>query len=208
MRAAPQVAHWMRSTRVRRMTLAGLATAFVVVSVALSLSQRGLRPTSYCALSPINLGRGLAAGSALVLVALLRAREGPWDASVRLAFLAGCVWLAPVWVGWDSGPGPARSAAMVAAPLFLPVLAHLALTLSGPVSGAAGRWVAALYAVVAGLTLALAAVRDPFLDRYCWNNCTTNSFLIRAEPVAAGVLSQALAAVTVLAGLEFIVLLW
>ena len=42
-----------------------------------------------------------------------------------LAVLAGLVWFAPVWVGWDRGPPLVRSLGMLAAGFTFPLLLHL-----------------------------------------------------------------------------------
>jgi signal transduction histidine kinase len=96
---------------------------------------------------------------------------------------AGIVWLATDWVAWDGGPLVVRSLAMVAVPMLLPVLLHLGAAypsghLSSPL---ARRGVATAYTVACAVSLIWALVRDPFRERFCWSNCTGNSFLVHAD---------------------------
>src|SRR5262249_61502583 len=73
----------------------------------------------------------LAAGLGLMLAGLLLLLEWPGRAAGLLAALAGAVWLAPDWVGWQDGPPVARTIAMVAAPLFLPLVPNRLLAFPG-----------------------------------------------------------------------------
>ena len=98
-----------------------------------------------------------------------------------LAFAAGACWLAPVAVGWLSGPPPLRAAATIAEAFILPLLAHLALASSGRLERRGSRVVlAAAYAWAALSSLALALARDPFYDPNCWADCDGNAFLLRS----------------------------
>ena len=72
---------------------------------------------------------------------------------------------------------------MVAALFVLPLVAHLALAF--PAGRVTDRWarlfLAIGYGVTATVSLGRALFRDPFLDQYCWTNCTDNVFLLRAD---------------------------
>ena len=63
--------------------------------------------------------------------------------------------------------------------------ASLHLVLAAPTgrlgSPTARAVVATLYVVTAVVSIGEALLRDPFLDRYCWSNCTDNVFLVRPE---------------------------
>ena len=98
--------------------------------------------------------------------------------------LIGVTWLSADWIGWAGGPAVASSAAMVAAPFLVPLVLHLSVAFpTGTVRSRAHRVLVALgYAVTAMVSVGWALLRDPFRDRYCWSNCTDNSFLLRAEP--------------------------
>ena len=37
------------------------------------------------------------------------------------------------------------------------------------------------YGSTAGVGLALAVLRDPLFDRYCWRNCSTGAFVVRSD---------------------------
>ena len=118
----------------------------------------------------------LAAGLAMTIV-----RRRNWIGIVAL--LAGAAWFAPDWVGWEEAAPLLRSVAMVVAPFLAPLLLHLVLAApTGRLaSGAARAVVVALYVVAAVVSIGEALLRDPFLDRYCWSNCTDNVFLVRPE---------------------------
>ena len=68
------------------------------------------------------------------------------------------------------------------------------------------RVVVVLYGVAAVASLGLALFRDPFLDQYCWSNCTENVFLVRPEQEVARLLREALL-LAVLAGATVVVAL-
>ncbi len=118
----------------------------------------------------------LAAGLAMTIV-----RRRGWLGIVVL--LAGAAWFAPDWVGWEDAAPLLRSIAMVIAPFLAPLLLHLAL--ATPAARLASRparaVVVAFYIVAVVVGVGQALLRDPFLDRYCWSNCTDNVFLVRPE---------------------------
>ena len=97
--------------------------------------------------------------------------------------LAGMAWFTPDWEGWEGGPPLVRSLGLAIAPLALALPLALVFAAGGP---SASRGVRAVVvgllaaAVMVGAGRALA--HDPFLDPYCWRNCTDNVFLVRAEP--------------------------
>ena len=107
--------------------------------------------------------------------------------------LAGIVWFAPVWVGWEVGPPLVRSIGMLAAGFVFPLLFYLVLAFPGgrlPAMGArALAWAVYLEAALAALGLAL--FRDPYLDPACWANCTDNVFLVRSLPALARAVTAA-----------------
>jgi signal transduction histidine kinase len=175
----PAVARWVVPT-------AGAAAAAAAV---LAVQSGGVLLTRYAETSPVALGADLAAGLAMIAAGLVTwfARPG---APPVLAVLIGCTWSASDWIGGEHAPPAARSIAMVAAP-FLPVLvAHLALVEpEGRLRGPARMAVGVGYAATGALALGQALVRDPLFDRYCWQNCTDNVFLVRADVDAARVLA-------------------
>jgi signal transduction histidine kinase len=104
--------------------------------------------------------------------------------------VAGLVWFAPVWVGWDKGPPLVRTLGMLAAGFTFPLLLHLVLAYpSGRLHGAAARvLVAAVYSEAALVAFGQALFRNPFFDPNCWANCTDNRFLVRSLPPLARVI--------------------
>jgi len=104
-----------------------------------------------------------------------------------LAAALGVTWLAAEWIGWSDGPAWVRSVAMIVAPLSIPVVVHLlAVIPNGRIIRRLDRiFVTAAYGGAVVFSFALAAVRDPFRDRYCWRNCTENSLLVHSAPNTA-----------------------
>lgn len=103
-----------------------------------------------------------------------------------LAAVAAMLALAPLWVGWHRGPTLVRDLATLAAPLLLPVGAHLlALRADGTLArGWPRRLVVAAYAVIGMLSLTAWLTRDPFRDVACWNDCGSPGALLPSVGVA------------------------
>jgi signal transduction histidine kinase len=151
---------------------------------ALSIAQGPGRFTSYAGGSSPITTLTVAAGVALVVAGLVTSFRHPAKRIGDLAVLAGLIWFAPVWVGWDKGPPLVRSLGMLAAGFAFPLLLHLVLAYpSGRLRGAVARaLVSAVYLEAALATLGQALVRDPFFDPNCWANCSDNVFLLRSLP--------------------------
>jgi signal transduction histidine kinase len=180
----------MTAVLVRRGNLARLAAGPVALAVglgALAVAQGPGRFTTYAGQSGLTATLTLAAGLALVAAGLVTAFSHPTGRIGDLAVLAGLVWFAPVWVGWDKGPPLVRSLAMLAAGFAFPLLLHLVLAYpSGQLHGTAARaLVAAVYLEAMVVALGRALFRDPFFDPNCWANCTDNDFLVRSLPQLA-----------------------
>jgi signal transduction histidine kinase len=101
-----------------------------------------------------------------------------------LAAAVGMTWLAAEWIGWSDGPAWVRSAAMIVAPLFVPVAVHVVMAIPyGHVAGRIGRvFIAVTYGGAVTISIALSLIREPFQDLYCWRNCTENSFVVHSDP--------------------------
>ena len=131
----------------------------------------------------VVVGIGLLAAGLLLLAERSTALLG------ALAVVASAAWFAPVWVGWEEGPELVRGVGLVAAPLLPAVVLAFAALLPPK---AAGLRRAALLALVvlstaaaAGASLALALVRDPLRDPYCWRDCAVNALVVRDDVVLA-----------------------
>jgi signal transduction histidine kinase len=170
--------------RKRRARLAAGLTALALAVCALAIAEGPGRDTTYAGHSGLAATLTVGAGLALILAGLVTSFFGPVGRVGDLAVLAGLVWFAPVWVGWDNGPPLLRSVGMLAAGFTLPLLMHLILAApSGRLrSTAAQLLVLTVYLEAALAALALALVRDPFFDPKCWANCTENVFLLRSLP--------------------------
>ncbi len=125
------------------------------------------------------------------LAAALRPASGPLATLLTVVAVA---WLAPVWVGWGEGPTVVRTIATLLPPLAAPLLFHV--TLAGPRGRLGTRGerilVTSLMGAFAAVVLTLVLVRDPFLDRHCWSNCTANDLLVAPVPRLAAVLTTTL----------------
>ena len=152
--------------------------------------------TTYAGMSTVAAAVDLAAGLGLILAGSFAWLERPSGSTGPVAVLLGLAWLAPDWVGWEGGAAFARSLGMLAAPFLLPLLVHLVLACpAGRLPTRSARVAVALvYGVAAVVSVGLALVRDPFLDPYCWRNCTDNVFLVRADPGTTHALEDRLAA--------------
>jgi signal transduction histidine kinase len=149
----------------------------------LVVDSHSVLPTSYAATSVVAHVANDITGVALLAGAAISAAVRPRGSIAPLTAAVGVAWLAADWVGWDDGPPVARSVAMVVAPLLLPLIVHLVLAYPlGRVDGRQARLFLVLgYGIGAAVSVGLALFRDPFLDLYCWANCTDNVFLLRSE---------------------------
>ena len=177
----------MIAVLIQRANLARLAAGPVGIALglgALAVAQGPGRFTTYAGRSGLAATLTVAAGLALVVAGLITAFGRRAGRIGDLAVLAGLVWFAPVWVGWDRGPPLVRSLAMVAAGFTFPLLLHLVLAYpGGRLHGAAARaLVLAVYLEAAVVALGRALFRHPFFDPNCWANCTDNRFLVRSLP--------------------------
>jgi signal transduction histidine kinase len=173
-----------------RATLARLAAgpaALALALGALAVAQGPGRFTTYAGRSGLGATLTLAAGLALVMAGLVTSFSRPAGRIGDLAVLAGLIWFAPVFLGWNKGPPLARSLGMVAAGFTFPLLLHLVLAYpDGRLRGAAARaLVPAVYLEAGLVALGRALFQDPFFDPNCWANCTDNRFLLRSLPQLA-----------------------
>jgi signal transduction histidine kinase len=170
--------------RVNLARLAAGPVALVVGLGALAVAQGPGGFTTYAGRSGLTATLTVAAGLGLVGAGLVTAFSHPARRIGDLALLAGLVWFAPVWVGWDRGPPLVRSLGMLAAGFAFPLLLHLVAAYpSGRLRGGVARaLVAAVYLETALAALGLALFRHPFFDPNCWANCTDNWFLLRSLP--------------------------
>ncbi|HET8948913.1 MAG TPA: hypothetical protein VFN44_00335, partial [Solirubrobacteraceae bacterium] len=185
----------MRAPRGWRVASGLLCAVAVVNVVAIGFWAPRSSPlvTTYAALSGLASALGLAAAIALVAAGALAWREPAGGALGPVMLLAGIVWLAPDWVGWEGGPPLLRSTGMLLAPLGAALLLHIVLAAPrGRLPGRRERAAVVLaYSLVLGLSVARAAVRDPFEDTNCWSNCTDNVFVIHADRGLAEALGTA-----------------
>jgi signal transduction histidine kinase len=177
----------MTAVSIRRVNLVRLAAGPAALAVglgALAVAQGPGRFTTYAGRSGLTATLTVAAGLGLVGAGLVTAFSHPARRIGDLALLAGLVWFAPVWVGWDKGPPLVRSLGMLAAGFAFPLLLHLVTAYpSGRLRGGVARaLVAAVYLETALAALGLALFRHPFYDPNCWANCTDNRFLVRSLP--------------------------
>jgi signal transduction histidine kinase len=178
--------------RTLRLGVQLLGAAAIVSTVLLVPRSAAAPPTSYAGASGLASTADVLAGLSLLAAGLAALIARPRGSTALVATLAAAAWLAPDWVGWESGAPLLRSLGMVVAPFLPPLLFHLVLAApSGRVPSRSARvTLIGLYAVAAAVSIGQALIRDPFLDRYCWSNCTDNVFLFSAEPDLAHLLGD------------------
>ena len=179
-----------------RANLARLAAGLVALALALgalAVAQGPGRFTTYAGRSGLAASLTVVAGLALVAAGLVTAFGRRAGQTGDLAVVAGLLWFAPIFVGWEEGPSPVRSLAVLAAGLTFPLLLHLVLANpSGRLQGTAARTlVTAAYLEAALVVLGRALFWDPYLDPNCWANCSDNLFLVRSVPHLARAIGAA-----------------
>jgi signal transduction histidine kinase len=131
-------------------------------------------------------GVALIGGGSVVWLDAVRRRVG------GVAIVAGLVWFAPDWEGWDRGSELVRSVGAAGAPFLLALFFQLVMTLPrGRRPQPAGVVaIVAVYAVATAVSIGDALFRAPYLDPRCWRDCLGNSFLVHAEPQLVRVLTS------------------
>jgi hypothetical protein len=133
----------MIAVLIQRTNLARLAAGPVALALALgtlAVAQGPGRFTTYAGRSGLAATLTVVAGLMLVVAGLVTAFGRQAGRIGDLAVVAGLVWFAPVWVGWDRGPSLVRSLGMLAAGFTFPLLLHLVLAYpSGRLHGAVAR---------------------------------------------------------------------
>jgi signal transduction histidine kinase len=178
----------MRGANVAR--LAAVPAALAVGLGALAIAQGPGRFTTYAGRSDVDTALTVAAGLALVAAGLVTSFSRRTARIGDLAMLAGLIWFAPVWVGWDNGLPLVRTLGMLVAGFTFPLLLHLVVAYpSGRLHGVVARTlVAVVYLEAALAAIGRALFRDPFFDPNCWANCTDNVFLLGSlPPLARGI---------------------
>ena len=175
----------LASVRLRNLArLAAGAFALAYGLGALGVAHGPGELTTYTGRSDLAGALAVVAGLALVaggLVTSFARRARPLG---DLALLAGVVWFAPFWAGWNGGPPLVVSLGTLGAGFVFPLLVHLVLAYpSGRLRSTPARvLVVAVYIEAALFALGRALFRDPFFDPNCWNNCTDNVFLVHSSP--------------------------
>jgi signal transduction histidine kinase len=177
----------MTAVLVRRGNLVRLAAGPVALAVglgALAVARGPGRFTTYAGGSGLAAALTVATGLGLVAAGLVTAFSRPAGRIGDLAVLAGLVWFAPVWVGWDKGSPLVRSLGMLAAGFAFPLLLHLVLAFPGgqPRGAITRALIFTVYLEAALAAIGLALFRHPFFDPDCWANCSDNRFLVDSLP--------------------------
>ena len=161
--------------------------------------------TTYPGHSTVAAWSFVTAGLALIAAGLVTVRRRSHVGV--LAVLAGFLWFAPIWEGWQGGPAIVRTIGMLAASFVFPAIAHLVLAATGtPMSRAAVWLVGATYVLVGLCAAVVVLVRDPYLDPYCWANCTTNVFDVTSQPELARQISSLQLGITAASALVLIMM--
>jgi signal transduction histidine kinase len=161
-----------------RVTVAAVGIGAVVTSLVVA----GNAPeTTYGGESRWFAATEAVAALALLASGLLLLVERGTALLGAFALLAAVVWLAPLWVGWQSGSGSMRSIGLALAPLLAAVLLALTVLIPPVAPGLVRQLVVAVVGLIVlaagALSVALVVVRDPIRDLYCWSDCTVPSVL-------------------------------
>jgi signal transduction histidine kinase len=189
--------------------LGGVGLAYGLGAIAIA---RGSGPTtSYAAHSAAIAWSFAVAGLGLLAAGLVTTQRRLLVGV--LSIVAAVLWFAPVWEGWSDGPAVVRTLGMAAAGFVFPVLVHLVVAAAGrPMPAAATVLVVATYGLIGACAVIVVLVRDPYLDPYCWANCTTNVFEISSQPEVARRVARVQSWVTTFAAVAFtawcLVTLW
>jgi signal transduction histidine kinase len=177
-----------RGTALSRLLLVAVVYGGFSVAVVAKVS---VQPVTYDATSTLTAIVDLAAGLGLIVAGGVQWLNHKRGSIGPLATLIGVAWLSADWIAWTDGSPVVRSTAMVTAPFVLPLALHLiSVYQTGRGIGRRARpFVAAGYIGAAAVSIGWALFRDPFRDRYCWNNCTVNTFLVHADRNLSGFLS-------------------
>ena len=190
----------MTSNTLTKGVLVGAGVCVAVVAVA-AIVQRGVRLSSYAALSPAAAAVFLAAGSGLLIAAGVATVDRSTGSLGALSALAAIAWLCPVVVGWDTAPPIVASTATLLALLLAPVLFHVLAAPLGHLPDPYRRSVVGIgYALAAVAGLTLVVTDDPFFDLYCWRTCTDNVLLLVNAPGIARLSETALRWTVVIIG--------
>src|SRR5215208_3478833 len=175
-----------------RVAIPALAVACAITAIVASNSLVDAGATSYAGASGAAEAADILAGLGLVLSGALAWTQARTRTLGLLAMLAGLAWLGPDWEGWAGAPSVARSLGAAISPLFLALLFHLALTLpTGRIKANSARFVVAgVYVLAGAISVGGALFGDPFLDPYCWRNCSDSAFLVHADPGLASALGD------------------
>jgi signal transduction histidine kinase len=183
----------VRVDRSTAVTAVAALVALGIAALALLALPASESPLTYHAASGAAQVLGISAGAALIIAALLAPR--PVTALLLLALAA--TWFAQDLVALGDSAALPRSLAGVVAPMAAALALHLALAFpEGRLSRAGGATAAAAYLAAAVSAVGATAVRDPFLEVYCWRQCSDNPLLVHAAPnvarafVVAGLVSS------------------
>ena len=165
--------------------------------------------TTYAGRSAVGVWCFVTAGLALIAAGLTVVRSRQHTGA--LSVLAGVLWFAPIWEGWEGGPALIRTVGMLTASFVFPVLIHLVLAANGPPMTRAARALIGMTYLGIGLcAVVVVLTRDPYLDPYCWANCTSNVFDVISQPdlarqvgrVQLGITAVSAVALTVMCALR------
>jgi signal transduction histidine kinase len=197
----------MRRRVLLTVLLAAVAVGWIAVPMTV-LRPHGGTATTYAGTSVAATVAFLVAGLGLAAAGGLAVGDPGTGSLPALCIAASASWFAAAPVGWEDGPAFLRSTGVPAAVLLVPVLLHVVVAApTGRVHGPLRRAVVAVGYGFAVLTAAGHAVTwDPFLDRYCWSDCTDNAFLLAPEPAVARLTDRTWLGATVVVGVVAVAL--
>lgn len=177
----------------RVVTAIAALAACAAAALALFAIPAGDSTPTYRAASHAAQVIGPAAGCTLIGVALLTARRA---VGVLLLLALATAWFGQDLAALGDDHALLRAIAFASAPFAAAIALHLALCFPAGLSRAGRTAVAAAYAIATACSIGTLVTRDPFLDVYCWRQCSNNPLLVHANPdvahafVTAGLVSS------------------
>jgi signal transduction histidine kinase len=175
-----------------RVPLAVAALIVAVLSTALvarEISGNAAHEASYADASTSFAVLQVLAGAALLVAGLMLLLVLSSRLAGGLTGLAAMAWFAPAWISWEGCPDVMRALGLVVDPLLPSLILGVAVTLPPAMRRSAAHGLGALAGLslvsMTGAAVAVALLRDPIRDPYCWRDCTVNAFLVDDDPELA-----------------------
>jgi signal transduction histidine kinase len=163
-----------------------------IVAVAVAIAALTAIPSADAPLTYRQQSSAAAVLGAVVGIGLMAAALLPGAPARRLLLVLAIVWFAGDLEAIPDSASLPRALATGTSLFAVAVALHLVLAFPAGLRTRGDRAVAAAgYLVAAAVGAGTIAFRDPFLDVYCWRQCSANPLLVHANPEVAHGLATA-----------------